>query len=272
MEYALEKPQRNIQSIEVGGQLLLALLRNGGQMLLRDLAHEAGMPPGKAHPYLVSFGNLGLVQQDDVTGQYELGPLALQLGLASLRRLNPLKEAEADVKALAAKTGQGIFISIWGNLGPTVVRLEESNYPIHVSIRNGTVMSLANTATGQIFSAFMPLKLIEKMMLDDLPRLAGGASVTHETVKKFEQSLIDVRRRGLARVVGHPIPGVNALSAPVFDHNGNIVLAITAMGITGVFDPAWKGDMATALRACAGNISARLGYTSTAGKSDRLKP
>ncbi|MES2535539.1 MAG: IclR family transcriptional regulator [Pseudomonadota bacterium] len=263
------KPQRGIQSIEVGGQLLLALLESGAPMILRDLASKAGMPPANAHPYLVSFGKLGLVKQDAAMGHYELGPLALQLGLAALQRLSPVREAEIEIANLAKETGQSVFMSVWGNLGPTVIRLEESNYPIHVSVRNGTVMSLVNTATGQVFAAFMPPKLIEKMMLEDFSRLGGNAKNAAELVKKFEQSLIDVRRRGLARVSGNPIPGIDALSAPVFDHTGNIVLTITAMGLTGVFDGAWKGEMASALVACVANISTRLGYASAAASGDQ---
>ena len=53
-----EKERRGIQSIEAGGQLLLALGSHGRPMPLRELAKAADMAPGKAHPYLVSFGKL----------------------------------------------------------------------------------------------------------------------------------------------------------------------------------------------------------------------
>ncbi|MDU0955905.1 MAG: helix-turn-helix domain-containing protein, partial [Bradyrhizobium sp.] len=82
------RESRGIQSIEVGGTLLQALARSGEPMMLRDLAREAGLPPAKAHPYLVSFSRIGLIEQDATTGRYELGPLALELGLISLRRLS----------------------------------------------------------------------------------------------------------------------------------------------------------------------------------------
>jgi len=62
------KGPRGIQSIEVGGQLLLALAHHGRPMALKDLAREAGMTPAKAHPYLVSFIKLGLVEQDSGSG------------------------------------------------------------------------------------------------------------------------------------------------------------------------------------------------------------
>ena len=46
--------QRGIQSIEVGGQVLRALVHCGRPMALNDLAFEAGMAPARAHPYLMS--------------------------------------------------------------------------------------------------------------------------------------------------------------------------------------------------------------------------
>ena len=56
--------QRGIQSVEIGGALLLVLARSRTSMPLRDLAKAAGMTPSKAHPYLVSFSKLGLIFQD----------------------------------------------------------------------------------------------------------------------------------------------------------------------------------------------------------------
>ena len=75
------KVQRGIQSVEVGGRLLLALAHEGRPLPLKELAQAADMAPAKAHPYLVSFGKLGLISQDEVSGRYGLGPLAMQLGL-----------------------------------------------------------------------------------------------------------------------------------------------------------------------------------------------
>src|SRR3982750_3549868 len=85
--------QRGIRSVEVGGQLLRALAHHGRPMALKDLAREAGMSPAKAHPYLVSFGKLGLIVQDAGSGRYGLGPLALQLGLISLQQFDPVRLA-----------------------------------------------------------------------------------------------------------------------------------------------------------------------------------
>ena len=77
-----DRLQRGIQSIEVGGQLLQALVHHGRPMALKDLAREADMSAAKAHPYMVSFGRIGLVAQDDGSGHYRLGALAEVLALS----------------------------------------------------------------------------------------------------------------------------------------------------------------------------------------------
>ena len=55
--------QRSVQSVEVAGRLLLALAASRGDLSLKDLAARAGLTPSRAHPYLVSFSRLGMVEQ-----------------------------------------------------------------------------------------------------------------------------------------------------------------------------------------------------------------
>ena len=230
-------------------------------MALRDLARASGVSAGKANPYLVSFLKVGFVIQD-AAGRYELGPLALQLGLAKLQRLDPIKEAGPLIEALAAETEQSIAVAVWGNFGPTVVRLEEPIYPLHVNLRTGTVMSLAYTATGRLFAAYMPPKVVELMMREDLARL-GGRGQPKMTPAQMEALLSETRLRGVSRTIGQPIPGINAFCAPVFDSTDNLVLGITAMGPKASFDRAWDGKVAAPLKACALEISKRLGFVPT---------
>jgi len=254
------KERRGIQSIEVGGQLLNALVKSGTPMMLKDLASEAGMPPAKAHPYLVSFAKLGLIEQNPATARYELGPLALELGLASLQRLDPVRIATPEITTLADRIAHSTALAVWGNQGPTIVRFEQSTHPIHVNMRTGTVMSLVNSATGLVFAAFLPPKLTESMIEAELERTATANHAKRLSSKEIEAGLAEVRSHGLARAVGNPIPGINAFSAPVFDHTRSIVLAITALGPVGTFSADWRGPIAQAVKKTAATVSARLGY------------
>jgi DNA-binding IclR family transcriptional regulator len=102
---AIEKNRRGIQSIEIGSHLLLQLAKHVRPLALKDLAKAAGMTTGKAHPYMVSFLKVGFVRQTDA-GHYELGPLALQLGLSTLQRMDPVKEASQLIENLARSRSQ----------------------------------------------------------------------------------------------------------------------------------------------------------------------
>lgn len=255
----MEKERRGIQSIEVGGQLLLALGTHGRPMPLRELARAADMPSGKAHPYLVSFGKLGLVAQDAATGFYWLGPTAIQLGLAGLHMLNPVREGTPFADELAESTGHGVALTVWGNFGPTVVRLVDAIYPLHVNMRSGTVMSLAGTATGRLFAAYLSPKLIESAMADDYRRL--GPDIAHPLDPKVvDAHIAEVRRHGLSRSVNNPTPGIVSFAAPVFDYSDSMTMSVTLMGSSGVFDPSFTGPQALAVKACADSISRRLGH------------
>lgn len=255
----MEKNRRGIQSIEIGSVLLLQLAQHVRPIALKDLAKATGMTTGKAHPYMVSFMKVGFVAQTD-SGHYELGPLALQLGLAKLQRMDPVKEATKLIEDLAHETGQSVAIAVWGNLGPTIVRLEEPIEPMHVNLRTGTVMSLADTATGRLFSAYMPSKVIEQLLDNELARKSYGPIEGKQlTAEVLESLLAEVRRHGLSRAKGHPIPGIDALCAPVFDSAGHIVLGILVMGPSATFDGDWDGKVAQPLLRCAAEIARRIG-------------
>ncbi|MBX3684502.1 MAG: IclR family transcriptional regulator [Rhodocyclaceae bacterium] len=258
----VEKDRRGIQSIEVGGTLLQALVRNGAPMMLRDLAKEAGMPPAKAHPYLVSFGKLGLIEQDALTGRYGLGPFALQMGLAALHGVDPLRVALTEIAPLADEIQLNVAVAVWGNHGPTIVRIEECSKPIHVNMRPGTVMTpLMASATGRLFAAFLPDRITRPIIEAELSRLVLTDQPAPRASRKLaDEMLAEVRRHGLARALGNPIPGINAFSAPVFDSGGNIALCITAMGPAGTFETEWDSPTASKLLGCAQEISRRLGF------------
>ena len=257
-----DSPQRGIQSIEVGGQLLHALAHQGRAMALKDLAAAAGMAAAKAHPYLVSFGKIGLVEQDRASGRYGLGPLALQLGLMSLQQADPVRLATPVIEDLAQQTGHTAALALWGSHGPTIVRLAESPAAVHVNMRQGTVFSIAGTASGQLYAAFLPEAAVRPLY--EAERRAAGAAGLPTWAQFARTTLAQVRQQGLGRADGSVVAGVSALSAPVFDHRGEIVLALTVIGPSAALDSRWDSTTAQAMRNAAAAVSARLGYRSPA--------
>ena len=262
------RPQRGIQSIEVGGQVLRAMAHAGQPMALKDLAREADMPAAKIHPYLVSFARIGLMEQDPESGRYFLGPLALQLGLISLKQANPVQAAAAELPALVAThrphrghRGVGLARRHHRAAGGVARADPREHAPGHRLLagrhrhrppvcgvpRDGarsrrcwTTSAGAEGRTPRRRSPTCPRRA----------RCLPGATSS--------ASCAEVRAHGLARSDGETLPGVNALAAPVFDHEGRIALAVTAIGPASIFDLAWDGAIARELRACAARISQRM--------------
>ena len=268
------QPQRaGIQSVEVGYSLLAVLAAGPGPLMLRDLAAAAGMNAAKAHRYLVSFQRLGLVAQDLASNRYDLGPAALKLGLASISRLDSVKLARQRLPDLMNRIGHTLALAVWGNQGPTIIHWEESPRAITVSLRLGDVMPLLSSATGLCFSAFMSTKVSLEDALH--PRVALLLNEELEALARRERLvradlpissgdvtalLVEVRKRGLARVVGTLLPGVGGFCAPVFDADGHLVLGMVALGSLASFDAAWDGAVATPLATAAQQLSSDLGF------------
>lgn len=257
------RQRQGIQSIEVGTRLLRALAVSGRSMMLRDISRNAGMPAAKAHRYLVSFMRMGLVEQDANTGRYDLGEFALELGLASLARLDPVRLAGPVLDDLCEHTGETVALAMWGNRGATCVRWVEAGGPVTVTLRTGVVLPLISSATGLAFSAFYRSPYLRKMLDAEVRMAAEARNTTSAAVlSALTVQLEEIRRRGVARASGSVSPGINGFSAPVFDHTGHMVAAVTSLGIIGSFDLDWDSPMAQSTREAAATLSRRLGHGS----------
>lgn len=253
--------RQGIQSIEVGVPLLRVLADHGAPMMLRDLASEAGMPAAKAHRYLVSFMRTGLVTQDAQSGRYDLGTFALELGLASLARLDAVRVATPVLDALNEEIGETVALAVWGNMGPTFVRWIESRRPVSVNLRTGDVMPLLHSATGLCFAVFLDNPTMKKRIDEELAIAARGDH-PHPPRNAGELANIaaEAREHGMVRAIGLVIPNVNAFAAPIFNHDGKMVLAITTLGPAGLFHSAWNGPTAKAVLKAAQTASRQLGW------------
>ncbi|WP_325124434.1 MULTISPECIES: IclR family transcriptional regulator [Castellaniella] len=222
-----------IQSVEVGLDLFRQLADGETPCGLSDLARRAGMHRAKAYRYLVSLARAGWVIQDARTGKYDIGPAVRDLALSWLSRQDPLRLAGAEARMLAQMLGETCFVAVPGQGGVTAVRVCQPGRGMSVGVAEGALFDLESSATGRIFAAWQ-----------EPPARRLAAALRR-----------DIRAQGLAVVEGEHVPGINAISVPVFGAQGQLLLALTVVGHAASLPADPDGPAAEALRAAARRIS-----------------
>ncbi|MGD1886301.1 MAG: IclR family transcriptional regulator [Cohaesibacteraceae bacterium] len=204
---------KGVQSVEVGMLILKAFCRAQGAMSLSEIAQSVGIPPAKVHRYLASLVESGMVVQRK-TGSYDLGRAAAEVGMAAVARYDVVNRAADLLPDVVEATDCTAMLSVWGTLGPTVVRWERSSPPLVTALGVGTLLPLITSATGLAFLAWSPERL-------------AGDHLSNEEMARAQSLCADIRREGLAEARQSFIPGLYALAAPVLDLQGQAEAVVT---------------------------------------------
>jgi len=261
---AVDTAQAGIQSLEVGMKLLTLLAEmtlDAPPPMLKSLAAAADMAPAKVHRYMVSFIRAEYVERDPATGRYRLGPMARQLGIAAIRRMDVVKLAGNRLPQVCSELQQSVALAIWTRHGPAIIATEDLRRPVTIGTRIGEVMPLLTSATGRVFGAWMPRPATQRLIEQELAQAAPG-NPKIRTLAQVEKLFEATRAAGLGWTEGGLNATVNALAAPIFDFRGSFVAALAALGPTDDFDINPEGPLANALRAAVADISRELGYQS----------
>lgn len=228
-------------------------------MMLKDLAQIAGFAPAQAHAYLVSYRKIGLVEQDAETGLYRLGHFALECSMAAMRTTDPMELATDFVTELSEQTALNAALVVWGSFGPTVVLVKESGKHLNMNTRTGTVYSMTGTASGRVFTAFLPEQIVKDSIAREKREIVGSGRVGKACFMS-KREIEHIRDVGYATVEDPPVPGISAYAAPVFDHTGQMVMAITIIGMDYYVEAHAKDKFIPALLEATKSLSFELGY------------
>lgn len=261
--------RRGINSIEVGLELLNTLAIAGRPCSLTEIARASKMSPSRAHSYLASFLRSGMVSQDPETARYKLGRMALLIGISALQQLDIVETARLPLSELRDEFGQTVSLSIWGNLGPTVVRWFDGARPLLTDAKIGTVMPLLWSTIGHVFLAYLPRNRTEPFIERELRREGKSGETTD---RKTAQAIVaEVMRTGVATREAPPgashgeiFQPTRAISAPIFRADRTVEGVVTLVGSVRAVDIDPDGPMVRAVKETAARITAELGGTSAA--------
>src|SRR3546814_15973888 len=97
-----------------------------------------------------------MVRQDSESGLYELGPLAITIGLAGLRTLEPVRVGGEAIVNITTRTGVTGQLLVWGAHGPTIIRVRPGRRFLAMPLQNGSVVPPLTSSAGRVFLAILP--------------------------------------------------------------------------------------------------------------------
>lgn len=245
-----QKRTGNIQSVSIATRFLNILANAAEPMALGRIAREAGTGSPTAHRYLQSLVKEGLAMQDPQTGFYDLGPAALSIGIAALKRIHPVEIAARHMKELASGFAASAGVAIWTERGPTVVRWYRSSLFSISSVGLGDVLPVDNSACGLVFQAFLPNSQIA---------MAKKLQPAHFRGKRATRGqLQDVRKTCWAELTDHLLPGITGQAVPVFDAQQELACVMTTVTNLGLMH---KPEDRRALFECAKRAAMETGGT-----------
>ncbi|MGP8119698.1 MAG: IclR family transcriptional regulator [Xanthobacteraceae bacterium] len=242
--------RRGIQSVEIGFRVLAALAAEPEPAALGTVARRSGLSPSQAHRYLASLIASGMAHQQPSSGRYELGPQAIQVGLAALARTDVFAEADPAIAAFTRETGRTTLLAARGPLGPTIVRWHAGRRPVVTSLSVGSVLPLLGSATGHAFLGFMNDDEVAAAREDDAAAGPPGGDV--DAIRR------QVRRTMSASVDEMLIPGLRATAVPILDIQGRAALVATVMA-TQAFNRADDEAIVRKLQAVCRALTERFG-------------
>ncbi len=248
-----------VQSAGTGLAVLKMLSTMGGAASLTALAARLDESPAKVHRYLASLVESGFVQQEPDTARYVLGVESIAIGLAAMRQSDVLTLAAQQLVRLADEHALSCFVAVAGNHGPTIVRWFEAVQPVTVNVKVGSVMPVLWSATGRAFAAFSDRLDLAQLIDAELAAATPAQRALLPDRAAVDALLKKVRAAGCAPLRDVLLNGVSAVAVPVFDAGQRVAAVLTALGISGSFDPAPEGETAQRVRAAADAVSVRLG-------------
>lgn len=222
-----------------------------------ELARRLGLSKSTAHRLLAALVDTGMVVQDSASELYRLGPEAISLGARALRSSDLRQAGRRALEELARTTGETASLEVL--LEDEILILEEvpGSHLVGSVVEVGTRWPAHATSTGKLLLAHR----------ERLPAAASGDSTpeayTPRTVTRrrdLERELEEIRRQGFATASEELERGYSAVAAPLRDHLGRVVAALSIGGPTSRLGTRRLAELGAVLLRTADRVSMELGW------------
>jgi len=254
-----------IQSIERAIDILRSFTEFEPELRVTELAHRLDLHKSTVSRILATLQRGGLVGKNPESGKYRLGLGLISLAGVALGRLDVRGVAQPYLNKLTAFTQETVNITVVEGNECVNIERARSPQPIRYEGWIGRRTPLHCTAAGKVLFAHLP---IEKRAVRLALPLAKYTSKTVTDGHKLEQNLALIRHQGYAIVHEEFEEGFSGIAAPIFNHEAQVVAAISVSGPTYRIGPGKVDNFITLLKEVSQTISTEMGYSPQRGGSE----
>jgi DNA-binding IclR family transcriptional regulator len=232
-----------------------------GPASLGEIASALELNKSTAHRLLHSLTSTGFVVQDPQTRRYRCTTKVVQLAAHVLRRLEVRDVARPTLEELAASTAETAHVAVLEDHEIVYIDKVEGRQAMQLTSRVGARGTCHSTALGKVLLASQSEVAWQSYI--DQRGLAPRTRRTITDAAGFFEELATVRDRGWALDDIENEDGIRCIGAPVHDHTGTVVAAVSLAGWTQSMTQRRAMQLVPELLEATSTISERLGYVDT---------
>jgi len=243
----------SVRSVERAVAILDQLAQ--GPLTGAEVARGLGVHRSTALRLLATLERHALVERDQRSARYRLGRRLPQLASVVTGEFDLRYVARPVCERLATATGETATFELLidGDIVP-VEQATASNTVVTVSWL-GRRYPVHCTASGKVILAFAPASVRERLLAAPLERVTAHTVTTRA---ELEAQLEKARHSGLARTHEELERGLDAIAAPVFGADGDVVAAVDVSGPSHRLRE--RRDLDRLTMEAAADLSRKLGY------------
>jgi DNA-binding IclR family transcriptional regulator len=256
-------PRYTVDAAAKALELLSTFSFREPRMSLADLAGRTGIPRATAFRLLLTLEQSGFLTK--VHGAYQLGIKCFVLGNIVAGGLDFRETAHPHLVALRDATRETTQVAILDHW--QVVYLERVLSPLPVGFmraRAGAILPAYCTALGKTLLAYRPVSEVAAWAAKQ--KFPAITPLTITSAKRLLKELEVIRERGYGLDDEEREIGVHCIAAPIRNHTGDVVGAISVAGPSDrMHRPLAGSEMAEAVVRAARAISIDLGDVQESG-------
>lgn len=256
-------PQANreanlIQSVLKAFDILECLASTERPLSVREVAQQCSLSRPTAYRHLITLLTRDYVANSQDGGHFQIGARALSLSKSFLDRLDLPELAKPDMRELSQVSKETVYLAVLDGTEMLYVGRVDSTQQVRMHCVIGTRNPLHCTALGKAVLAFLPGEE-RAALLDRIPLTAYTPNTITDRAA-LEENLELVRARGYAIDDMEIEEGIRCIGAPVFDHTGYVIAAISTSGPAFRFSLARLHELSEVVIGVGRAISSKLGY------------